>query len=75
MEGLGQEEQIIEFISFCIENFKIKHGMKGIDVANLFKESQTLGFLKDGYDILHTQGKDYILEEIEIYLKNRGYKF
>lgn len=49
--------------------------MKCNDVANLFKESNTLIFLKDGYEMLHTQGKEYIIEEIEIYLKDRGYNY
>lgn len=75
MVSLNKEEQLIEFIAFCIENFKVKHQMKGNEVANLFKESNTLIFLKDGYEMLHTQGKEYIIEEIEIYLKNRGYNF
>lgn len=75
MVSLNKEEQLIEFIAFCIENFKVKHRMKGNDVANLFKESNTLIFLKDGYEMLHTQGKEYIIEEIEIYLKNRGYNY
>ena len=58
----------------CIENYKIKHSMKGKDAANLFKKSGVLQFLIDGYDMLHTQGKEYVLEEIEIFLKNRGYR-
>jgi hypothetical protein len=73
MMELNNEEKLIEFISFCIENFKIKHNMKGRDVANLFKKSQVIQFLTEGYEMLHTQGKDYIIEEIDIFLKNRGY--
>lgn len=64
MLEFNNEEQIIEFIAFCIENFKVKHGMKGRDVANLFNESKALEFLKDGYHMLHTQGKEYIVQEI-----------
>ncbi|RXI44054.1 hypothetical protein DP130_13775 [Clostridium tetani] len=26
----------------------------------------------DNYDMLHTQGKEYILSEIELFLQNRG---
>jgi hypothetical protein len=48
--------------------------MKGKDVANLFNESKVFDFLTEGYEIIHTQGKEYIIEEIEIFLKNRGYK-
>ena len=74
MIELNNEEKVIEFISFCIENFKVKHSMSGRDVAILFKQSGALGFIKDGYEMLHTQGKEYIMEEIEIFFKNRGYK-
>ncbi|OPD29751.1 hypothetical protein AL713_15870 [Clostridium botulinum] len=74
MVNLTRDEKILEFVSFCIENFKIKFKIKGKEVANLFYESGVTDFLIDGYDVLHTQGKDYILSEIEIFLKNRGYK-
>lgn len=74
MVKLNNKERISEFASFCIENFKIKHSMSGKDVANLFKASGALGFIINGYDMLHTQGKEYILEEIEIFLRNRGYE-
>lgn len=75
MIELNNEERLIEFISFCIENFKVKHSMIGKDTAVLFKQSGVLEFIKNGYEMLHTQGKEYIIEEIEIFLKNRGYKF
>lgn len=74
MVELNDEERIIEFLSFCIENFKVKHSMSGKDVAILFKQSGVLEFVNNGYEMLHTQGKEYILEEIEIFLKNRGYE-
>lgn len=75
MIELNNEERVIEFTSFCIENFKVKHSMNGKDTAVLFKQSGVIQFIKDGYEMLHTQGKEYIIEEIEIFLKNRGYKF
>lgn len=75
MIELNNEEKVIEFASFCIENFKVKHSMDGKEVAILFKQSEALKFIKNGYEMLHTQGKEYILEEIEIFLKNRGYEF
>ncbi|MBU3136172.1 DUF3791 domain-containing protein [Clostridium gasigenes] len=74
MKNLYSGDVIIEFISFCIENFKMKHNMKGKEVANLFNQSGVIDFLTDGYDILHTQGKGYIIDEIEQFLKKRGYK-
>ncbi|WP_242651344.1 DUF3791 domain-containing protein [Clostridium tetani] len=41
-------------------------------MANLFYENGITDFLIDNYDILHTQGKGYILSEIELFLQNRG---
>ena len=67
------EELKIEFVSFCIENFKAEYKMKGKNVAELFERTGAIDFLYDGYDLLHTQGKDYILSEIVIFLENRGY--
>lgn len=67
-------DNVIEFISFCIENFKYEHKMKGKEVANIFNESGVIDFLTEGYDLLHTQGKSYILDEINIFLQKRGYK-
>ncbi|MBY6825648.1 DUF3791 domain-containing protein [Clostridium botulinum] len=72
--NLTRDEKVFEFISFCIENFKVKFKMKGKEVANLFYESGVTDLLIESYDLLHTQGNDYILSEIEIFLKNRGYK-
>ena len=39
-----------------------------MEVYNLFKEYGLFDYLKDGYDVLHTQGQDYIINDIEIYL-------
>jgi len=68
------EEKEIEFVSFCIENFKAKYKMKGKNVAELFEHSGVIDFLFDSYDLLHTQGKDYLLSEIAIFLENREYR-
>lgn len=75
MIELNNEERVIEFVSFCIENFKVKHSMGGKDTAILFKQSGVLEFIKNGYEMHHAQGKEYILEEIEMFLKNREYTF
>lgn len=74
MVHLNKDEKIIEFVSFCIENFKVKYNMKGKYVANLFSESGVIDFLMESYDALHTQGKEYILSEIQLFLENRGHK-
>ncbi|SUY94552.1 Protein of uncharacterised function (DUF3791) [Clostridium sporogenes] len=44
MMNFTRDEKVFEFISFCIENFKVKFKMKGKEVANLFYESGVTDF-------------------------------
>jgi hypothetical protein len=46
-----RDADILYFVAFCLEGYKNKHGIKQ--------------FLSDHYDVLHTQGMPWILEEIE----------
>jgi hypothetical protein len=58
------------FIIFCTENYRKLKQMEGMEVHTLFLELNVYDFLMQNYEILHTQGENYILEEIEGYLKN-----
>jgi hypothetical protein len=60
------QEKIIEFASFCIEEYKFRHHLAGDFVVKLFEENKIIDFLIDNYEILHTQSKQYIQEEIDI---------
>jgi hypothetical protein len=68
---LSDKEKLIEFISFCIENYKINHMVSGKKAAQIFSESELIDFLEESYELLHSQSKKYILEEIEVYLSRR----
>ncbi|MBQ4025781.1 MAG: DUF3791 domain-containing protein [Treponema sp.] len=63
-----------EFVSWCIEEYAASKTMNGRDVANMFSEKKALDFLSDHYEILHTQGKSYIIEAIEDFIKTGGEK-
>jgi len=66
-------EKRAEFLAFCIENYKMKLGeVSGTKVADFFAEYGVLDFLLENYDLLHTLGKDQLMEEIERFLKKRG---
>ena len=66
-EHIGKEELL--FVSFCIEMYARRHGMDGGDVLRLFDEKGVCDFLVDCYDPLHSQGREYILDEIELFMK------
>ena len=67
-------KEISDFIIFCIEYYKEKENLSGEYVYDLFNEYGVVDYLEKGYDVLHTQGKDWILEDIDRFLSNRGYK-
>jgi hypothetical protein len=58
------------FIVFCTENYRASRKLGGPEVHSLFQMYSVYGFLSQHYEILHTQGEEYILEEIEQYIKN-----
>lgn len=70
--GVDSLEKKAEFVSSCIEAYKVRHAMKGADAANMFEKEGVLDYLIDGYDVLHTQSLEYVIDEIELYLKKRG---
>lgn len=60
----------LEFVAFCIEQYKHKTQQKGLDVQCLFEERGVITFLIEHYEILHTQSAESIYYEIVEYLKN-----
>lgn len=58
-----------EFVVFCIENTALRLGVSGADVyRELLKSDGIASFLYPSYQVLHTQGKDFIVDEIIQYL-------
>ena len=68
------EYKINEFIIFCIEIYKEKKNRNGKEVYSLFEKYNVFDYLYEGYDVLHTQGEEWIINDIDEYLKNRGYE-
>ena len=64
--------KVLEFVLFCVEMYSQKHQISDRGVMDMFSEYGVVDFLRNGYDVLHTQGREYIISEIEIFLDNRG---
>lgn len=60
----------LEFVSFCIEQYKKAADMGGCEVGQLFNQRGVITFLLDNYEALHTQSAQFIQEEIAEYLNN-----
>lgn len=64
----------LEFALFCIESIAEKAGVGAKKVYDaLAKKSNILqSYIVPCYDILHTQGKEYIVEDILCVMKEKG---
>lgn len=56
----------LEFAIFCIENIAVKLNISGQDVYEMLTiETNILNdYIVPSYDVLHTQDKNYIVDEI-----------
>jgi len=64
--------KVLEFVLFCVEMYAQKHEISGRVVMDRFSEYGVVDFLRDGYDVLHTQGREWLIADMEDYLKVRG---
>ena len=67
-----QEQDKSYFIAFCIEQYKVAKGMDGAEVARLFFEKGISEYLNDNFEILHTQSRQWLIEEIDGLLDQSG---
>ena len=63
----------LEFAVFCIENTALELGKDPADVYCALRDSGILyGYVVPSYDVLHTQGKEYIVQDIISIMNDRG---
>lgn len=64
----------LEFAIFCIENTAIRLGKTGEEVYKLLTEESDIlnSYIIPCFDILHTQSKDYIIDDILFVMEERG---
>lgn len=63
----------LEFVIFCIESVAYRLGVEADKVYDVFLSSDILnGYLVPEYEVLHTQGKEYIVDELLNVMKERG---
>ena len=69
---ISAETKITEFVVFCIEMYAQEHQLSGMTVALAFEDAGLLRYLSSCYQELHANGKEWLLNTIDEYLKNRG---
>ena len=69
-----EKSRELEFAIFCIENIAAKLGVSAEKVYDALTEKRDIlnDYIIPEYEILHTQGKEYIVDDIIEVMKERG---
>lgn len=59
------------FVVYCIEEYKAAKGLTGKSVIDLFNQYHVIDYIRDYYESLHTTGKQYIVDDISMYIEVR----
>lgn len=62
---------IAYFLSFCIEQYKNEKGMDGVEAMRILDKYGVLEYLRDHFEILHTQSRQWILSDIDDFINLR----
>lgn len=63
--------KIEEFQLFCLENYRMSNNLSGEVALEQFISFKVFEFLESGFEVLHTQGINYIISEINEFIKSR----
>jgi len=68
------DRKVLDFTVFCIENVAENLGLKSDEIYKLLTEKSDIldSYIIPCYDVLHTQGKEYIVNDIIDLMRERG---
>ncbi len=73
---MNASKRATEFVVFCIENTAARLNISGAQVFLELKRTDGIkSFLYPSYPALHTQGKDYIVDETIAYITRHNPDF
>ncbi len=64
-------KEAFEFYTYCLENYATCKHMSGMRAWVLFKESGADEYVIGNYDLLHIQGMEYVLDDIQRFINRR----
>ncbi|MEN6620833.1 MAG: DUF3791 domain-containing protein [Smithella sp.] len=64
----------LPFLVYCIEDYKTQKRMTGRAPMELFKKYGVQNYIYDCYDALHTTGPNYIVNDIDNFIRERDRK-
>lgn len=67
----NEKQDRAKFVSFCIEQYAKAKNITTEDVVNLFDQYGIAEHFCDFYDVLHTHGHQWLVEEIDKMINDR----
>jgi len=67
----SKQLDIAYFLSFCIEQYKNAKHITGAEAAYLLGKYGVLEYLQNHYEPLHTQSRQWILEDMDEFINIR----
>lgn len=76
LDGRIKDLNELEFSIFCIENVAIKLDVNAKEIYDAYtKKSDILyGYIVPMYEVLHTQGKEYIVDDLLDVMEEKSVK-
>lgn len=63
----------VDFITYCIGNLSRRLGLSVRDVYQRLKSSGILmDYIVPSYDVLHTFSKEYLMDDLTDYMREKG---
>jgi hypothetical protein len=63
--------KLLLFYAFCLERYKDFSNLSPYDTLMIFRKYGIFDYLRDSFEMLHTQGENYIVNEIDLFIKAR----
>ncbi|MBP3618974.1 MAG: DUF3791 domain-containing protein [Lachnospiraceae bacterium] len=60
-----------DFMVYCTEQYKSAKKLSGKQVSELFSRYQVWDYIYSCFEALHTTGANYIVDDIDLYIKAR----
>ena len=68
---MNRLDRIQQFQLFCLECYRSEKHISGLSALSDFKKYNVFDYLASGFEVLHTQGKNYLIADINDYIMLR----
>ena len=58
-----------KFLVYCMERYRYFKKLSGVEVAELFEKHHIYQYIIKYFEVLHTMGELYIVEDIDEYIE------